>query len=233
MAKYRTRISPRCHLQGRPSCTIPPSAGRAGARSRSRGAPGRAPSGHGGPSPTPARPAGRPLLRAPRPGRAEPHSTGAMWQPAAPILPGPTASALTFSHQQNPHVLLHGRARCPRPGAAHIGRGGGGGAAAAWAARAPLTERGGRATAAREGPAASGGCARLRGAAAAPERAGGRRRLPRAGRDRGERWGTARSTRSTPGSQNQWRSPRSPVQPMANTTVPTSPRYREPNPAFS
>lgn len=41
-----------------------------------------------------------------------------------PPFPSPPASALTFSHQQDPHVLLHGRARCPRPGAAHIGRGG-------------------------------------------------------------------------------------------------------------
>lgn len=90
-----------------------------------------------------------------------------------PALPGPPASALTFSHQENPHVLLHGRARCSRPGAAHIGRGGGGGAAAAWATRAPLTERGGRATAAREGPAASGGCAAAARGEAAPQGAGG------------------------------------------------------------
>lgn len=225
VAKHRARISPRCHLQGRPSCTIPPSAGRAGARSRSRGAPGRAPSGHGA---GPARP---PPPGAPRPGRAEPHSTGAMWQLGPPSFP-----ALLPRHSRSPTSRIRtsffmAALAAPGPGPLTSG-----GAAAAAPLRPGLPGLPSRNAAgalrrlARDLPraAAARGCAGRRPPLSA--RAGG-----------GGSPGPAASAASAegrpgaPGAQNQWgckRSPRSPVQPMANTTVTTSPRHREPNPAF-
>lgn len=77
------------------------------------------------------------------PGRSDSRRHGDSTSPSPqgpPPCPGAaTASpALTFSHQQDPHVLLHGPAPWPRRGAAHIGLSGGSGAAAAYG---PLTPR--------------------------------------------------------------------------------------------
>lgn len=92
------------------------------------------------PGPPPASPAApRPAPSAGQRGRLRgPRRAGAPLPGpcrAEEAVPGPPA--LTFSHQQDPHVFLHGPARCPRPrGGSHRAGPEGSGAAAA---REPLT----------------------------------------------------------------------------------------------